>query len=273
MSIDLSIFLYRDFAGGVPAGGVPACVCQCCTSDPESDCPTEPTCSCFPADAIVRVKTAPDTTPEPKRMDALRVGDRVLSVRPDGTTFYDSIYMFGHKDSNTMASFVRLETSKRTVLRLTADHYVFVVRKGSTLEIPAADAVIGDMLRVLGAKDQRFSLEPIVDVSTVVDRGLFNPYTLGGAIVVDGVVASAHSSSALDWVFHCLGMSIPEGYQALFAPVRGVYWVLGHERMASLEWIIDAVAGVMNHGFGGPLSMIASLAVAGAAASAIKRWI
>lgn len=259
------------------------CSCQCCTSSgcattaascPAPPNPPTPSSSCFPADATVTAKTALETTPERKRMDQLRIGDRVLSVRPDGTAFYDSIYMFGHKDSNSLGRFVRLETSKGTVLRLTADHYVFVLRKGNMLEVPAADAVVGDMLRVLVPKSQHSSLEPIVAMSSIVDRGLFNPYTLGGAIAVDGVVASTHSSSALDWVFRWLGMSIPDGYQTLFAPIRGAYWMLGHERMASLEWIIDAGADLMNSGAGPyPLSVIAYVAMLGATAVAVTRWI
>lgn len=44
-------------------------------------------------------------------------------------------------------------------------------------------------------------------------QGLYNPYTMTGIIVVDGVVASSHSSSALDGLFDYLGVSIPTGYQ------------------------------------------------------------
>jgi hypothetical protein len=77
-------------------------------------------------------------------------------------------------------------------------------------------------------------------------QGLFNPYTLNGRIVVDGVVASAHSSSALDGVFEALGISIPSGYQAVFAPLRLLYRALGADFMRWAHPLVDYVASFAN---------------------------
>ena len=41
-------------------------------------------------------------------------------------------------------------------------------------------------------------LDEVVAVRTKVDVGAFNPLTMNGTIVVDGVVASAHSDWFLD---------------------------------------------------------------------------
>jgi len=53
----------------------------------------------------------------------------------------------------------------------------------------------------------------VTNVTATSARGLINPYTLGGYIVVDGVLASAHSSSILDGLFTALGLDIPNAYQ------------------------------------------------------------
>ena len=61
----------------------------------------------------------------------------------------------------------------------------------------------------------------VVSVATSLQRGLYNPYTLSGSIVVDGVVASCHSSWILD------GLLPPrvaaEVYQRLFVVPRLAY--------------------------------------------------
>ena len=181
-------------------------------------------------------------------MSDLRLGDKVLSVRPDGSTFFDEVYMFGHKDSTTISPFVHLAADDGSTLRLTADHYVHVEQgPGSWSAIPASQTKVGDVVRVLQGRSVLVT-QRIVSKSIVMERGLFNPYTLGGSIVVDGVLASCHSSSALDGVFIWLGIPIVEGYQVAFAPIRALYRLLGPERMASLEFVIDAVAEACNSG-------------------------
>jgi len=59
----------------------------------------------------------------------------------------------------------------------------------------------------------------------VSETGIFNPLTLCGTIVVNDVASSAHS----DWFLHGL-VSVPVEeriYQALFAPVRLIYRLIG----------------------------------------------
>ena len=224
-----------------------------------------PTCpclsrSCFPADAIVTTSHAGDLP-----ISSLKIGDKVLAARPDGSTFFDDIYMFGHKDATAASRFVKLETASGAVLRLTADHHLFVTRGGERLEVPSSKALAGDFVHVAG-RSGACQLEAIVAKSLVAGTGLFNPYTLSGSIVVDGVAASCHSSSALDGVFRLMGVSVPDGYQIAFAPVRAMYRALGAERMASVEFIIDAVAVAANSGTSfSALAPVAASALAGCA--------
>jgi hypothetical protein len=50
-----------------------------------------PSRSCFPADAIVT------TARGAVRISSLKMGDTVLAARPDGSTFFDDVYMFGEQ--------------------------------------------------------------------------------------------------------------------------------------------------------------------------------
>ena len=55
------------------------------------------------------------------------------------------------------------------------------------------------------------------ETSTTYETGLFNPFTLGGSIIVDGMAASAHSEWFLDHYFTApkLVSLLPGVYQVL----------------------------------------------------------
>ena len=151
-------------------------------------------------------------------MSELRIGDRVLAATPSGALQYQDVYMFGHMDAESDSDFVSVGTASGRLLRLSPDHYLPV---SAAVEgwhahktIPASRVTAGQQVWV-ACHDAPGSMCPdsVTNVTVSPARGLFNPYTLGGYIVVDGVVASAHSSSRLDRVFAALGIDIPTGYQ------------------------------------------------------------
>ena len=107
---------------------------------------------------------------------------------------------------------------------------------------------------------------PVIEIAREVRPGLYNPLTLGGTIVVDGVAASAHS----DWFLDGLVSADTQGkvYQAMFMPVRAIYHVIGPSRMetvtegwgvvdflreattrntfrAAVGWVMAGLAGVL----------------------------
>ena len=196
---------------------------------------------CFPAGSLVYLESG-----ETKEMRELVIGDRVQAVRPDGSLFYDDVYMFGHKEDLQEALFVQIGTQSGKELRLTPGHYLPVLRNGVRMTIDSVDAELGDLVHVVSTAFHQTNLEPIVAKSIVKDVGKFNPYLLEGTIVVDGVGASVHSRSALDEAFERLGISIPVGYQRLFAPLRVLYRLLGPGNFSKLESLIDSVASMMN---------------------------
>ncbi|CAL8465778.1 g5314 [Coccomyxa elongata] len=80
--------------------------------------------SCFPPDALVRVKGG-----QIKTMEQVRIGDLLQSISPDGSSIYEEVYMIAHDDPHTIAAFVTLHHSDEDsgnsgVMKLTPDHYI-----------------------------------------------------------------------------------------------------------------------------------------------------
>jgi hypothetical protein len=91
-------------------------------------------------------------------------------------------------------------------------------------------------------EDGRTALDRVVRAETRVAVGAYNPLTMNGTIVVDGVVASAHS----DWFLDGLVPADTEAkvYQAVLAPVRAAYRMIGPARMEAITegWgVVDLV--------------------------------
>ena len=193
---------------------------------------------CFPADAIVYTHNRGAI-----EIQQVQIGDRLLSYSALGKAFYDDVYMLGHKDPSSMATFVSITASNNQTIRLTPDHNMVVVRNHKTFEISSQHVLVGDGV-IVGPGGQVAS---VVTVSTKRSKGLYNPYTLSGRIVVDGVLASCHSSWLFDSVFAVFGIPVSTGYQILFAPIRLMYRILGPQIFSSaFEKIIDGVARGRN---------------------------
>lgn len=112
--------------------------------------------------------------------------------------------------------------------------------------------------------------ERVAEVGLAPAAGLYNPYTLAGTIVVDGMQASCHSSWVLDGLFRALGVPLPAGYQAAFAPLRALYRLVGPAGAEALQ----AAATPLLHGEAagaGPALAAAGAAVVLAAASVARR--
>ncbi|CAE7681139.1 wrt-1 [Symbiodinium sp. CCMP2456] len=167
----------------------------------------------------------------PKALSEVRVGDRVLSVDQRGRICFDDVYFFGHASPTETATYHCICTASGRMLRVSSMHFVACPRsttsswKATTFEY-AKDVCPGHCVWV----EVRGELvaEVVTTVSCSLALGLFNPYTLTGTLIVDGVVASAHSDWLLDDFCprRCVGW-LPATYQALFLPGRLLYRGLG----------------------------------------------
>eukprot|EP00042_Codosiga_hollandica_P043434 m.411268 g.411268 ORF g.411268 m.411268 type:complete len:242 (-) comp56552_c0_seq8:120-845(-) len=165
--------------------------CDDCSYVCGQTCPsgyTEAKCtrSCFPEDATVELENG-DT----KTMAQLAVGDKVLV----GPNLFSEVYMFSHKNTDATATFVTLATSGNHSLALTADHYIYANDKLMT----AGSVKVGDVLQAADGSEVS-----VTAVSSTTARGLYNPHTLSGDIVVNGIKTSAYTAAVAPGLAHGL---------------------------------------------------------------------
>ena len=157
---------------------------------------------CFPSDAIVE-------TPEGKKpIYQLKLGDYALSHEG-----FSEVYLLGHADNETVLEYLRLTTDNSTSIRISKEHFI----QSNGRYVYAKDVKKGDRL-AYG--------ETVVRIETEEARGLWNPFTVAGTIVVDGILASCHSDWFLEdmpaWMRPSAAI-IPSIYQTLMAPARKIY--------------------------------------------------
>jgi hypothetical protein len=211
-------------------------------------CPPPPD-NCFPADASV------ETPAGPKTMSELRVGDVIRSVDGAGHAIYDEVYFFGHADNSKSADYVNLKLSGDAhSLQLSSKHFLPTCPEhgesckwSDHIHVYAQDVQPGDYVWV--ASPSQASLRAVLETSIIAKEGLYNPYTLSGKIVVNGVVASAHSNWILDeWTPPSMSQYLPVAYQVLFLPGRMLYRFLGAPAADFLD--VNNPQFGANHGYG-----------------------
>lgn len=179
-----------------------------------SPSPEEPIC--FPGSATVELVDG-----SVKRMEDIQIGERVMV----GTGKYSDVFMFTHKLSDVSHAFITLRTASGHALTLTNGHQIYA----NDVLVAAGRVQIGDTLQLA---DGSKSVVESVQCST--EKGLFNPQTLHGDIVVNGILASTYTSAVT-----------PKYAHALLTPFRFVYERLGlSTRM--LDAGADAVAKFLS---------------------------
>jgi hypothetical protein len=150
-------------------------------------------CPCFPADAIVTLDNG-----NKKKMADLAVGDKVLTHNG----VFSEVFMFSHRLEEASYNFIELKTAT-TTLAITPNHYLYV--NGNLREAQYVSA--GDSLTLASGK-----LDKVLSVGRVKKDGIYNPHTLQGDIVVDGVLTSTYTSAFSPTLAH-----------VVLAPLRGLY--------------------------------------------------
>ncbi len=154
-------------------------------------------------------------------MAELAIGDRVLV----GDNTYSEVYMFSHKDHNAVSTFVSIATSANQTIALSPSHYIYANSK----LVAASAVVLGDVLIAADGSEVT-----VVAVSQERNTGLFNPHTLHGDIVVNGIKASCYTAAVAPTLAH-----------SLLWPVRMLY-SLGY----------DIVNGSLDYGYAAPAIML-----------------
>lgn len=185
--------------GSVPSpSGGPSSVFQIDDTDEVDE---DDSHSCFPGSATVRTDDG-----RAVRMDSLSIGDRVaVGTDAKGNQIYSAVYLFSHQDRDVIADFVRIFATNDRMLDLSAGHYLHVNGK-----LMRASAVrVGDELIGQGGSSIR-----VLRVMRVRQKGLYNPQTMFGNIVVNGVLTSTFTSAVE-----------PAVASALLSPLRAAYRV------------------------------------------------
>lgn len=153
---------------------------------------------CFPADATVSLEDG-----STKAMSDVQIGDKVNV----GSNQFSEVFMFTHKLETFVSKFVNLKTESGHMISLSPGHYIHTasgLRAASTVEI-------GEDLTLADGEQTKVS-----EKTESEQVGLYNPQTIHGDIVVNGVVASTYTTAVDPRVAH-----------TLLAPLRAAYAVSG----------------------------------------------
>mmetsp|Transcript_3878 Transcript_3878/g.11587 ORF Transcript_3878/g.11587 Transcript_3878/m.11587 type:complete len:550 (-) Transcript_3878:4621-6270(-) len=132
--------------------------------------------ACFPANAKVTRSDGKEVS-----MELLQVGEEVLSA--DGK--FSPVFAFSKKAARTISSFVHIDSGNLSI-ELSPEHYLYVNGK-----LFAAKSVrVGDSIQLANG-----SMTQVSSVGMVHRRGLYNPHTLNGPVVVNGVLASCYTQA------------------------------------------------------------------------------
>lgn len=148
---------------------------------------------CFPGDVVVDVEGGS------KFMRDVVVGDKVRV----GKNEFSEVFMFTHKIQDGSFEFVKIETESGNTLHLSKGHYLYV----NSQLMAAKSVVAGDNVQLASGM-----MTKVASVSCEHREGLYNPQTMHGDIVVNGILASTYTTAVEPSVAH-----------KLLAPMRFVY--------------------------------------------------
>lgn len=154
--------------------------------------------TCFPASSTVAMADGSH-----KHIGDLAIGDAVLSSSPSGHN-NNKVVAWAHNSPAVTADFLSLSTHNNLTLTLSPGHYLPVADLGL---VPAQRVATG---MALYDEQGRPSLI-VTHVKAITARGLFNPLTTDGSLVVDGVAVSTFTTA-----FE------PVAAHAALTPLRGV---------------------------------------------------
>jgi hypothetical protein len=176
--------------------------------------------ACFPATAEIELATGK------KQLHAVTIGDKIHV----GNGKFDDVYFFSSQMESTMSKFVSLSTADTDkALLLTSGHYLYVNGELKT----AGSVKVGDMLTLGNGNKSKVTV-----VSSEWAPGLYNPHTLSGDIVVQGILTSTYTDLIDPTLAHALLLPLRQMYAA------GAIMGSGFSAMAKgvPSWIRNAIA-------------------------------
>jgi len=122
----------------------------------------------------------------PRPISSVKVGDRILSARRDGSFLYSPIVAVPHKTNSVHSAFLRISLEGGSEITLTPDHLLLAGSCGGVkFALLAASAVAPGKCLSTAAGE-----EVVVGVRASEGRGLYTVIVEAEYIVVSGIVSS-----------------------------------------------------------------------------------
>lgn len=163
---------------------------------------------CFPSTALVHTKNASLS------MQDLEIGDKVLTMNPNGHLVYSPVIAFLDRAHTSVLNYIKIETENNHNLLVSYRHLTFT--NESSTPIYASDVQPGDyMFTAVGSSDSA-ELSKVTQVETVSAVGKYAPLTEEGTIIVDGILSSCYADIAAE----------QDDIHSLFAPLQFLHSVM-----------------------------------------------
>ncbi|KAA8497786.1 Indian hedgehog B protein [Porphyridium purpureum] len=198
-------------ADAVPLGNDGVVVRQEGLTTPTPTPTPTPFTDCFPATAYVELEDGRRV-----QMVGLRRGDRVRVNVGEEPALYSPVTFWGHRDKNAVGrNYVRIALASGKLLTLSATHLAYVYRYNDSGQrvralVRANDIQMGDWMKDVDGYSRVAQIN-----RDVAAKGLFNPHTAHGDIVVDGVLVSTYNAVLVARAAHALLMVERLVYQLL----------------------------------------------------------
>lgn len=173
--------------------------------------------SCFPGSALVITPSGP--------MPISHTAPGMPVLTPDGS--FKDIYFMGHADQHEN-SYVVLHTASGHKLTLSGDHFVFADEEYRF----AKNVQLGQRVPIFNASDSA-----VTSIEFALLPGAYNPYVVGGQLIVDMAVHSCHSSWLLEGIIS--EKYLPYIYEKLMYPLVMIYRFKPKAMKAFHEMYID----------------------------------
>lgn len=171
---------------------------------------------CFPSTATVSTRAGEKLMRDVAIGDELHVGEGAFSP----------VFAFTHRDADAKHTYTRLTTESGAALTLTSSHYLY----SNGALVSASSVRAGDILTLASGVTS-----PVASVGRVKGTGLYNPQTVSGDIVVDGILASTYTTAVEPALAH-----------AALAPLRALARAGLGMGWAVLEKGADRVGGLVR---------------------------
>lgn len=151
------------------------------------------------------------------RISNIKVGDY---VQTSANGHFSRVFMFTHRDATITSDFIRLSLSNNTHVLLTSGHLVEVWRtsqKDRRRQRMVVDA--GEIKVDIDWVMSTTGLRRVTEKRWVRSHGIYNPQTLDGRIIVNGVVMTTYTRAT--------GTDRTGTGHSLLAPLRAMYRIGG----------------------------------------------